>query len=139
MARATGISHILPSAFPHCTHTHTHFPLLSSPAVILSHTVVTMHALSTDETLCLILMAAAYLKSPKWETKLRVLLIALHFIPPSTPIKLSGPPFPYIQRTWCGCGISQGRLQEAISACESPIFFNTHLFFFLISVFLGQL
>lgn len=62
-------------------------------------------------------------------SKHRALLIALHSTPPSIPTKLAGPPFPYIQRTRCGRGISQGRLQEVISACESPIFFNSSIFF----------
>ena len=56
------------------------------------------------------------------------LIIHIHILPPQFPTNHAAPPFSYIQRTWCSCGISQSRLQEIISACESPMFFH---FFFL--------
>lgn len=109
------------TSFPQLSHT---FPLFVSGLtewVILWSQCMHCRA-ETYETLCLMLMAAAILTSPKWETRLRALLIVLHSTPPSIPTKFTAPPFPYVQRTRCGRGISQSRLQEVISACESPIF-----------------
>lgn len=74
------------------------------------------------------------------ENHWRALLIALYCTTlPETPLQPNLPPltsFPHKQRTWRDCGISQGRLQEAISASESTFPFSSVLH---ITVFPRQL
>lgn len=82
-------------------------------------------------------MAAAHLKSPKWKTRLthvtllfraQSLTLCTSLYPPSIPTKPAASSSSFIQRTWYGGGISQGWLQEVISARKLPIFINALLF-----------
>lgn len=69
-------------------------------------------------------MAAAHRKSPKWKTVIHEKSFRAQSLTQCRSFyKLTAPPLSCTQRTWCSCGISQGRLQEVISPCESYIFF----------------
>lgn len=121
-----GTLHILPSALTHCihtnTHTHIHTLCLWAGRTYSGHHLwvilwsqLMYCTVDTYKTLCLMLMAAACIKSPKWKTML-VLVIwnviqSVHCTSFHTPPPSQSNMLPFLSPAYRGRGVVVGFLK----------------------------